>query len=516
MKKLVAALVVLAATLTVAGVSSAGPLKFGAADDTGKYANDCGLSFYGQMNDIGYTVDRISVLWDESRPNDIVEQGFLDSTIPCAQAKGITIVFDTFPLHPTGISANPVQNTAQFTSWLQTLARRYPTVTNIIVGNEPNVNRFWQPVASGPAQFEALLAQSYDALKAVNPSINVIGVGLSPRGNDNPDAPSNPSYSPVKFISLFAKAYRDSGRTKPLMDEFSFHPYANQNNDPYSKGYQWPNAGGANFDRVKQAFWDGFHGTAQKIFAEQSGGRLTQGGAADASCDTPATSAVLCMNLDEAGTQTTTAGHAGYTGAESPNLVPQLVDEATQARYYTELIDIAACDPSIESLLLFDFIDETPLDRFQSGEVFADGAKKQSYGAIQSKIRSEGGRCTKQQDAWRHATEVIGAKTLSRTPAIVPATNQYWAFSASATEDASYQAWIANGAGKKVATANGVIQAYYTPLVKFPAKKLAAGCYSYGITLSAVVNPSRDTTLTADKFKVGAGAGCSAAKPKKK
>jgi hypothetical protein len=47
MGKLGAAAAAVVAALSVAGASSAGPVKFGAADDTGKYADDCGLSFFG-------------------------------------------------------------------------------------------------------------------------------------------------------------------------------------------------------------------------------------------------------------------------------------------------------------------------------------------------------------------------------------------------------------------------------------------------------------------------------------
>jgi hypothetical protein len=499
MNRAIAAFAVLAGALALVGTAGAGPLKVGVADDTGKYAADCGLAFYSQMNDIGYTVDRISVLWDESRPAQIVEQPFLDKTVPCAQQKGIKLVFDIFPLHPNAISADPVTRTAQFTTWLQKVAARYPTVTNMIVGNEPNVNRFWQPVASGPAQYEALLAQSYDTLKAFNPAINVIGVGLSPRGNDNPNASSNPSLSPVNFIAQFAKAYRDSGRTKPLMDEFSFHPYANLNDQAYSKGYQWPNVGGANFDRLKQAFWDGFHGTGQKVFAEQAGGRETQRAGADGSCDNPVSSSVLCMNLDEAGTQTSVGGHGGYAGSESVDVV----DEATQARFYTELLGIAACDPSIESLLFFDLIDETDLERWQSGQIYADGAKKQSYGAIKSWIATNGGRCTGAQAGWKHTESVAGAKTISRMPATVPAASRAFSLGVTATEDANYSAWVVDANGRKVLATTGLLQAYYTPLVKFPAKALPAGCYSMGVDLTATMNGDRTESLTASKFAVG-------------
>ena len=61
-----------------------------------------------------------------------------------------------------------------------------------VVGNEPNQPRFWQPQFTSAGRgasarsYAALLARSYDALKAVGPEIKVIGLGLSGRGNDVP------------------------------------------------------------------------------------------------------------------------------------------------------------------------------------------------------------------------------------------------------------------------------------------------------------------------------------------
>ena len=53
-----------------------------------------------------------------------------------------------------------------------------PRVFNgkVIIGNEPNQPRFWQPQfnldgsPASPAAYESLLARSYDALKGVDPS----------------------------------------------------------------------------------------------------------------------------------------------------------------------------------------------------------------------------------------------------------------------------------------------------------------------------------------------------------
>ena len=61
------------------------------------------------------------------------------------------------------------------------LALQLPAVDDVIIGNEPNLNRFWLPQfnpdgtdAAAPA-YLALLARSYDALKAVDPTVTRLG-----------------------------------------------------------------------------------------------------------------------------------------------------------------------------------------------------------------------------------------------------------------------------------------------------------------------------------------------------
>ena len=113
-----------------------------------------------------------------------------------------------------------------------------------------------------------MLAAGYDALKAVNPAITVIGVGLSPRGNDIAEAADNPSTSPVRCLRDIGAAYRASGRTKPIMDELAFHAYPEQDSQPFGVASSWPKVGLVDLARLKQAVWDAFNGTAQPTFAE--------------------------------------------------------------------------------------------------------------------------------------------------------------------------------------------------------------------------------------------------------
>src|SRR4029079_10586227 len=125
----------------------------------------------------------------------------------------------------------------------------YPTVKQYVVLNEPNQPAFLRPqfarngVIISAAKAGLFLAAGYDALKAADPAIRVIGLGLSPRGNDLPTATSNVSTSPVRFLAALGAWYRATGRTRPLMDGLSFQPYPDQATDPLDRGYRWPKAG---------------------------------------------------------------------------------------------------------------------------------------------------------------------------------------------------------------------------------------------------------------------------------
>src|SRR5207237_643797 len=99
----------------------------------------------------------------------------------------------------------------EFAAYAAALARALkpdpakPTARYVIVGNEPNNERFWSPQYGAKdsdqaaVDYESLLARTYDAVKAVDPAITVIGGALSPRGVDKPK-PGRDTHSPVTFI----------------------------------------------------------------------------------------------------------------------------------------------------------------------------------------------------------------------------------------------------------------------------------------------------------------------------
>ena len=251
------------------------------------------------------------------------------------------------------------------------------------------------------------------------------------------------------------------------MDELSFHPYPKSDQDALMKGYRWPNAGVSNLGRIKQAFWDAFRGTRQPLFAE--GGRA--GG--------------LKFRLDEVGWQVRVHPSAQYAYQGAETIQP--TDEASQARIYGQLIRFLGCDPSVSSLLFFGLSDEPELDRWQAGLIRADGTLRPAYGAVKSTFAQTQGRCAGKKHSWRHTETVLGAK--AKFPSMgrfKPAKNRYWAFNATAEENARFQAGIFRAGTSQTAIASqltrargggllrksGQVNAYWTPLIKFAGRTL--------------------------------------------
>ncbi len=348
----VLAIALVAATVTGAARGA----DVGANDDTPRFVADAAEAFYAAMAETGLRQTVLTVRWRPSAPLEIPGKDDLDRAVAAATLHGLRVVFATYP-YPATETAPP----AGFAAWLTTLATAYPTVRHYAVLNEPNQPAFSRPQFDtagrnvSASRAGALLAAGYDALKAVDPEIQVLGVGLSPRGNDRPNAKSNISTSPMRFLAALGAWYRTSGRTLPLMDAFSFHPYPNSATDPLERGYPWPAAGFVNLDRLQQGLWDAFEGTPQ-----------------------PTTVDGLRISLDEVGWQVDTSPFPGYLGTENV----AVTTEAKQAAIYGELIRRALCDPVVTQVNLFGFYDDANRAGFQAGLNRVDGTPRLSRSAV--------------------------------------------------------------------------------------------------------------------------------------
>lgn len=282
----------------------------------------------------------------------------LGNAVKAAQFTGVRVVL---AIYPFGSSVTPTtdQDRADFAALTVDAAKKFPFIHDFVIGNEPNLNRFWLP-QFGPAgedfaarDYEALLATTYDALKAARPRSTIYGGALAPRGVDKPGT-GRDTHSPTVFISDLGAFYRASGRAVPIMDAFTFHPYGEDAS--VSPDFAHPNGttiGLADYPKLVALLGVAFDGTAQR-------------------------GSTLPILYDEYGVQTQipAAKAPFYTGVEQPTIKP--VDEVTQARYYTQALSMAFCQPTVLGLLVFHVQDEPALDRFQSGVFYADGSPKTS------------------------------------------------------------------------------------------------------------------------------------------
>ena len=337
--------------LTVGAVEDAA--QFGDAQDQMQLAADSGMRAIA-----------LSAVWHRGE-NAVADQQLagLRRAVAAAGANDIRPIISIYQLS-SDTPLTPADRT-DFASFAASLARALPDVHDIVVGNEPNIDLFWRPQfgATGDGDdaaasaFETLLAQTYDALKAVDSSIDVIGVGLSPRGSDT-TSPSRETHSPTAFLLDLGRAYRASGRTKPIMDALSLHPYGESPRVPPTFAHPHSSSIGiADYGKLVALLAQAFGGTGQP-------GR-----------DLP-------IVWGEYGVETTIppAKARLYTGHE----VVSTVDEAIQARYYTQAIRLAACQPTVRMLLFFHVVDEPHLEGLQSGLHYADGSPKSSLDAVRN------------------------------------------------------------------------------------------------------------------------------------
>ena len=355
-------LVVLLGSLALTGAARAGGpfMAVGAAEDVAEQPD---YAFAKAAMDraklAGLDTIRMTVTWTrgqtEVTPAELTKVG---NAIKAAQLTGIRVILS---LYPFGSSVTPLtdEDRANFAAFCVDAARRWSYVHDFIVGNEPNLNRFWLPQygpngedLASPA-YVALLATTYDALKQLRPHSTIYGGALAPRGVDRPNT-GRDTHSPSTFIPDMGAYYKSTGRAIPIMDAFAFHPYGENSETAPDFAHPYSSSVGlADYDKLVGLLGQAFDGTAQR-------------------------GSTLLIIYDEYGVETTVpaAKASLYTGTEPATTHP--VDEATQARFYEQAMAMTFCQPNVIGLLLFHVEDEPALAAWQSGEFYVDGAPKTS------------------------------------------------------------------------------------------------------------------------------------------
>jgi hypothetical protein len=339
-------------------------MQIGAAEDEGRNADPAvARAKMDLAKAAGFSAIRVSAVWSPGQSAVPPDQlAALKAASAAAAFDGITMWASVMPY---GSRTTPLTATArkQFASFAADVAKRVPLIPDLIIGNEPNLNRYWLPQftptgedAAAPA-YEALLAQTYDAIKKANKKVGVFGGALSPHGSDDPTNPRQ-THSPTAFITDMGAAYRASGRTKPIMDGLAFHPYGSPTSGHPNSTY----IGIADYGKLVDLLTQAFDGTAQK-------------------------GATLPIAYDEYGVESIIppAEQSLYHGREPKTTNP--VSEQVQGETYDTALTVAACQPNVVAMFLFHVSDESDLDRWQSGVYYTNGKPKSTRAVVKQTIQ---------------------------------------------------------------------------------------------------------------------------------
>src|SRR5204862_2151538 len=141
----------------------------------------------------------------------------------------------------------------------------------------------------------------------------------------------------TQFLLDLGQAYRESGRTTPIMDELAIHPYQDNSSQPPTATH--PNTKTiaiSDYPKLVSLLGQAFDGTAQP-------------------------GSTLPLVYAEYGVETAipAAKRSKYTGTEPQTIHP--VKAATQGVYYRQAIQIAFCQPNVRAFLVFHAFDESAL-----------------------------------------------------------------------------------------------------------------------------------------------------------
>ena len=277
MRRTLAALAAVALVALASGLASArAGFEVGLADDVFKLDPASAVLPAG---DLGVRAVRVTLGWEpgQTEPSDLELQR-LQKTVETVP--GVRIVLSIFGAN-TSAPADDASQEAFCAHAAATIAA-VPAIQDVIIWNEPNKQAFWKPQfnpddsSASPAAYGALLARCYDALHAVDPSVNVIGLATAPRGLDNPGGGGVISHAAATFIERVGDWYRASGRTAPLFDTVSHHPYPLTPEERPWRQHAGPYLGQGDWDKLMNALEAAFAGTAQPLPGQCADGRCVE------------------------------------------------------------------------------------------------------------------------------------------------------------------------------------------------------------------------------------------------
>ncbi len=426
----------------------------------------------------GFRAVRVTSLWRPglTRPSD-EELRILRNVSDAGMRNGVR-VYVTVMSPGSATTPRTEEARADFAAYAAAIVDSAPSIEHVIIGNEPNLNRFWLPQfnldgsSAAPAAYLALLAQTYDALKSVSSSVVIYGGAVSPRGTDRPDG-TRPTHSPTTFIERLGAAYRASGRTRPVMDAFAIHVYGdNSSVGPTVAHPLNTSIGVADYDKLVRLLGEAFDDTAQ-----------------------PGSTLPILYGEYGVETQIPDSKASLYTGTEPTTTKP--VSEATQATYYEQALALAFCQPTVGGVLLFLSRDERARAAWQSGIHYVDGTAKSSRARVTKALnRTTGGSITHcpgvelpvRTTFLRFGTRSAAKRGVFRVSFRCDLDCRYWVRLENAVTHATKLA------AKGSAEVGELVQA------DLGRRHLRAGTYRYTLRLVHPVNPAPSTLRSGPAF----------------
>jgi len=425
----------------------------------------------------GLDTVRMTVLWS---PGQAIVAGddavALQNAVSAAQLDGVRLILSIYPGEPR---ATPLSSRArgEFASFAASIARRFPAIRDFVVGNEPNLNRFWMPqfglggVDLAARSYELLLAHTYDALKSVSDDVNVIGGALSPRGQDKATSVRQ-THSPTTFIADLGAAFRASGRTRPIMDMFAIHPYLIPSLLPPSFAHpRTTTIGIGDYPKLVRLLTRAFAGTGQR-------------------------GETLPIVYDEFGyqSQIPRAKQRFYNHIHAP-AAKDAIPESLQAAYYRQAFALAACQPTVAGVLIFHVIDERDARAWQSGLYYSDGTPKASLAPVRTAaLAAQNGTLTGcvREKTTDNVSGIVFHEPSATDPRVL-------AVDFSCTLPCSYQLRVLDAqTSEVVAATEGKAVGGQTSTL--PAAGLAAGTYEYALRVFKCGKPGTATTRYSRPF----------------
>ena len=208
----------------------------------------------------------VTVRWQPSDPLAVRTRMLLDLTVAAAREAGVHVVFATYPYPPREVESRLARPEA-FGAWLAELAGGIRTCAS----SSSATSRTNRPSGgpSSPARGSCRRGRSARSSRWATTRSRT----STPRSRSSAWASlpaGTPADGPEQRLDLTG-ALPSSARClvsreragAPFDGRAQLPSVPNVATDPLNRGYPWPNAGFVNLDRVKQALWDAFDGTAQ-------------------------------------------------------------------------------------------------------------------------------------------------------------------------------------------------------------------------------------------------------------